>query len=258
VKSQTGKVKLKMNNKGFFKKTGLIYWVESFTQWQKNNKRKRLAQYLKSRTKIFCIGRNKTGTTSLKKAFEDLGFVVGNQRKAELLSAQYWQKDFDAIVDYCTTAEVFQDFPFSYPETYKQLDKAFPGSKFILTVRDNPEQWYNSVTKFHAKLFGNGKIPTVQQLQNAPYVHKGWMWENLSRLYGVSSKENPYDKEKLVKHYEKHNADVIEYFKSRNNDLLVINLSDPDAYTKFCEFIGVKSDKNNFPWENKTSVIPIK
>ena len=35
--------------------------------------------------KIFCIGQNKTGTTSLKKAFEELNFIVGNQRKAEIL-----------------------------------------------------------------------------------------------------------------------------------------------------------------------------
>jgi hypothetical protein len=84
------------------------------------------------------------------------------------------------------------------------------------------------------------------------------MWENVSRLYGVSEKENPYDKEMLIAQYEKHNKDVIEYFKGRDNDLLVINLSDPDAYSKFCEFIGVKSDKNNFPWENKTSEIPVK
>jgi hypothetical protein len=247
-----------MFNTGLAKKLGIVYCVEKFFEINSERKQCKINRYVKGRTKIFCIGRNKTGTTSLKKAFEDLGFVLGNQRKAELLTAQYWQKDFDSIVEYCKTAEVFQDFPFSYPETYKQLDKAYPGSKFILTVRDNSGQWYDSVTKFHAKLFGNGEIPTVQQLQNATYVYKGWMWENVSKLYGVSSKENPYDKEKLIAQYEKHNKDVIEYFKGRDNDLLVINLSDPDAYSKFCEFIGVKSDKNNFPWENKTSEIPVK
>jgi hypothetical protein len=38
------------------------------------------------KVKYFCIGRNKTGTTSLKRAFEDLGYPVGDQRKAEILT----------------------------------------------------------------------------------------------------------------------------------------------------------------------------
>jgi hypothetical protein len=110
----------------------LFIGLKALLNGKKTYKRKRRAQYLKSRTKIFCIGRNKTGTTSLKKAFEDLGFVVGNQRKAELSSNEYWQKDFDSIIDYCNTAEVFQDFPFSYPETYKILTKLFPAANLYL------------------------------------------------------------------------------------------------------------------------------
>ncbi len=76
--------------------------------------------------KIFCIGQNKTGTTSIRKACEDLGFDVGNQRVAENLLINYLENDFKSIIDYCKTANVFQDFPFSWPETYKHLDKAFP------------------------------------------------------------------------------------------------------------------------------------
>ena len=118
------------------------------------------------KVKFFCIGRNKTGTTSLKRAFEDLGYPVGNQRKAEILAGKYYfEEKFQPIVDYCKTAQVFQDVPFSYPETYKHLDKAYPGSKFILTLRDSPEQWYRSITRFHAKMFGKeGRVPTVEDL----------------------------------------------------------------------------------------------
>jgi hypothetical protein len=91
------------------------------------------------KVKVFCIGRNKTGTTSLKRAFEDLGYPVGDQRKAEILTGKhYFDGNFQPIIDYCKTAQVFQDVPFSYPETYKYLDKAYPGGKFILTLRDDP------------------------------------------------------------------------------------------------------------------------
>jgi hypothetical protein len=70
--------------------------------------------------KIFCIGANKTGTTSLKQAFINLGFTVGDQRTAELMLRSYIQGDYSGLIDYCQTAQVFQDIPFSWPEIYKQ------------------------------------------------------------------------------------------------------------------------------------------
>lgn len=115
----------------------------------------RNAYNVRCKTKFFCIGRNKTGTTSLMKAFEDLGFIVGDQHAAEVLYDQYFFKnEFEPIVAYCKSAEVFQDVPFSYLNTLRHIDKAYPGSKFILTVRDDAEQWYRSITRFHAKSFG--------------------------------------------------------------------------------------------------------
>lgn len=207
--------------------------------------------------KIFCIGRNKTGTTSLKESFKDLGFIVGNQRQAELLLNYYKKGDFKPIVKYCKSAQVFQDFPFSFPRTYQEMDMAFPGSKFILTVRDSPEQWYNSVTKFHAKLFGKGQLPSSADLQQAAYVWKGWIWE-CNRILYETPESDPYKKEMLMAHYEAYNAAVIDYFKDRPNDLLIVNVSETEDYQRFCSFIGVKSDADGFPWENRTSKIDIK
>lgn len=206
----------------------------------------------RNKTKYFCIGRNKTGTTSLEKAFKDLGFIVGKQREAELLSNKYYFNDnFDPIIKYCRTAQVFQDVPFSWPNTYKHLDKAYPGSKFILTVRDNPEQWYNSVTKFHAKLFGkDGNIPTAEDLKKAEYIKKGAVY-NVVKLYNTPDSD-PYNKETFIAHYENYNNEVLDYFKNRPDDLLVINISKTDDYKKFVKFINVESPDTKFPWENKT------
>ncbi|MDX8395773.1 MAG: sulfotransferase, partial [Mariprofundaceae bacterium] len=132
----------------------------------------------KGKTKFFCIGQNKTGTTSLKKAFEIMDFPVGNQWKAEKLANRYYfGVEFNQIIEYCESAQVFQDVPFSWPETYKILDKSYPGSKFILTVRDSPEQWYRSITRFHAKCFGEGRVPLAEDLRNATYVRKGFMYK---------------------------------------------------------------------------------
>ena len=203
--------------------------------------------------KIFCIGCNKTGTTSLQKSFSDLSFNVGNQYQAELLINEYMRGNFDAIIKYCESAQVFQDFPFSMPNTFKHLDKAYPNSKFILSIRDNPEQWYNSLIKFHSKLFGNGKVPTKEDLMNVKYVFKGWMWK-FNRLFDGLPENDPYNKEILMNHYQKYNEEVIKYFKDRPNDLLIINLSDKNAYKKFCSFLDISSPFNDFPWENKTII----
>ena len=88
----------------------------------------------RNRRKIFVIGRNKTGTTSLRRTFEELGFPVGDQREAErLYDRAYFEGRFEAIVDYCHSAQVFQDVPFGCPGTFRHLDAAFPSSLFILS-----------------------------------------------------------------------------------------------------------------------------
>jgi len=236
-------------NSGIAKKLGIVKQVDA-VKIAIDNKKKQ--NYLNQRTKYFCVGSNKTGTTSLARAFKNEGFIVGNQREAELLTEDYFKGDFKKILKYCKTAEAFQDVPFSWPDTYKKLDKNFSNAKFILTVRDSSDQWYNSVVNFHAKIFGKGKIPNWELLKNTEYVYRGWAHEIIQKLYNLTLNDDPYDKEVLIDHYEKHNNDVLNYFKDRSEDLLVINLSEKDAYQRFCNFIGVKSDKTEFPWENKT------
>ena len=48
--------------------------------------------------KVFCIGRNKTGTTSVERALQDMGYRLGNQRAGELLLEDWARRDFRRIV----------------------------------------------------------------------------------------------------------------------------------------------------------------
>ena len=203
--------------------------------------------------KVFCVGCNKTGTTSLEAALKDFGYLMGNQSVAEKLAVEGWgQRDFRRIIRYCRTAEAFQDLPFSMPYTYQALDAAFPRSKFILTIRDSSEQWYSSITRFHAKLWGkNGRIPNKEDLQEAAYGEVGMAWR-INRLSFTSPEDDPYRKEDLIEHYERHNATVMEYFRHRPNDLLVINVAEGGAYRKLCEFLEKPCLRETFSWKNKT------
>lgn len=210
-----------------------------------------------NKVKIFGIGFNKTGTTSLKAAMDELGYIVAHQRTGENLMHDWAKRNFGELVKYCRTAQFFQDTPFSKPYTYIILDHEFPGSKFILTVRDSAEQWYDSLTKFHAKKWGKeGRIPTKEDLQKAPYIYEGRAWE-MNRLNHETPESNPYKKDVLIKSYKNHIYNVKEYFRHRPEDLLILNVSENDAYKKLCNFLGVENPNNRqeFPWENKTESI---
>lgn len=205
--------------------------------------------------KIFCIGDNKTGTTSLTAAMEELGYAIGSQRPAEFLLNDWAERDFKKLIKHCRSAEFFQDFPFSKPFTFIILDQKFPNSKFILTVRDSPEQWYDSLTKFHAQKWGTGgRIPTKEDLQNAFYRWKGQLWE-ANRYFYTSPESEPYDKHILIKNYNFHNASVIEYFRHKPDSLLVLNVSENGSFKKLCNFLGKEAPRDDFPWKNKTSDI---
>ncbi|MDR5590581.1 sulfotransferase [Christiangramia sp. SM2212] len=212
--------------------------------------KRRLQVY--NKPKIFGIGANKTGTTSLKAAMDDLGFIVGDQRKGELLLEDWAHRDFSNIIKLCRQGQFFQDVPFSLPNTYVILDNTFPNSKFILTVRDSAEQWYNSITKFHGKKWGkDGQIPTKEDLVNADYIFKGRAWR-ANRLIFDTPENQPYQKDRLLSFYNNYNDNVKYYFRTRPDDLLVLNVGEKGAYKKLCDFLKVESKRKEFPWKNKT------
>jgi len=201
--------------------------------------------------KIFCIGQNKTGTTSLDKTLKEHKFNVASQHKGELLCNDWLKGNYQSIIEFAKTADAFQDRPFYMGDTYKYLDANFPGAKFILSVRNSPDEWYDSYIRFQSKIFGAGRKPTARQLKRAGYCQTGWIYNVITGLYGTSE-DDVYNKEKLVDYYVRYNTEVVEYFKDRPDDLLMINLKDDDSYKKFCDFLGVSPRRDKFPHLNKT------
>ena len=119
--------------------------------------------------------------------------------------------------------DAFQDVPWA--ALYRELDAAFPGSKFIFVERDE-EKWLKSASRH----FKDNYIP----------MHE---W-----LYGIgvlSGNERRY-----VERYKRHNAEVKEYFKGRD-DLLVFRLGEGDGWTELCAFLERAVPRVTFPHENK-------
>ncbi|MFW6046623.1 MAG: sulfotransferase [Candidatus Woesearchaeota archaeon] len=92
----------------------------------------------------------------------------------------------------------------------------------------------------------NGQIPTSNDLKNASYINKGMPWHMMKHIYPVSE-DNPYNKEILLGYYRTHNKVVKDYFRHRPKDLLILNASEENAYQKLTDFLGVTTDKSNFP-----------
>lgn len=206
----------------------------------------------RSKNKIFCIGRNKTGTTSIQSAFQKLGFKVGDQARAEMLMSDWMKRDFSRIILFSKTADAFQDVPFSLDYTYQALDTAFPNSKFILTIRESTDQWYESLVRFHTKIVGKNRLPTVEDLKCFQYRERGWLWKQQQVIYGINE-SSLYDPVKYKAHYESHNERVIDYFSQRKNDLLVLNVSKSDAFKQLCEFLGKPWDGTQMPHDNSST-----
>lgn len=190
---------------------------------------------------VFCIGANKTGTTSLRAFFAAHGYACGDQAEGERIFAKaYPAGHWEAIVDFARTADFHQDLPFSAAKTYEALDKAFPDARFILTHRNSAAEWYRSLTRFHAVKFGDGTHPpTAAQLKAATYRYPGFMWDANRALYD-SPADDPYREEDLTRWYAQHLTDARSYFAGRPN-LLDINLSASDAAARIAHFAGFEA-----------------
>ncbi|WP_282041202.1 sulfotransferase [Winogradskyella flava] len=205
------------------------------------NLKKRLIINFRSNPKIFVIGLNKTGTSSTYYALKELGIDMSNQHNFESIYDDILDgKDkFPELFKLCTLHEGFQDIPFSIPELYKEFDKKFPKSKFILTIRDNSDEWFNSFKNYYG---------SEEKMKISNYTRKGYLFKVFSKMFS----SNSFDEDTCKDVYTKHETDVKEYFKNRSSDLLVINVKHTDSYRNLCAFLSKEPLREQFEWKNKT------
>jgi len=185
----------------------------------------------------------------MEAALQSFGFVMGNQADGELSIYDWAKRDFRPIIELCKTAEAFQDVPFCLDYTYIALDQAFPGSKFILTVRNNASEWFGSLTRFHTQIVGKNRLPTADDLKAFPYREAGWLWQAHTLIFG-GDESSVFDRELYIRQYESHRLGVIDYFRHRPDDLLVLNLGDTNAMDRLCAFLGVERNGRTMPHLN--------
>jgi hypothetical protein len=186
--------------------------------------------------KVFGIGLSRTGTTSLNTALCALGiksihFPNDVQTYHELMEARY-------NLTVLKTYQGITDTP--VVPIYPQLDKIYPGSKFILTIRDK-ESWLNSVQRhweMSGWVRGNPGLYTVTE-------YGYWAFNRIS-VYGCVV----FDRDRFSCVYDMHNRNVRQYFTDRRQDLLVLNICGGDGWGPLCKFLDKPVPSVSFPYDN--------
>ena len=185
-------------------------------------------------TRIFGIGMHKTATTSLSSALALLGYDSAHWKNAHWAKAIWEEMKAHGSSRTLERHYALCDLPI--PLLFRELDAAYPGSKFILTVRDEDE-WLESV-----RTHWSDKNPWRAQWDNDPFTHR------IHReLYGGVK----FDGQRMRERYRRHNAEVLEYFKDRPRDLLVMNMSAEAGWYELCGFLRKPIPVAQYPRENK-------
>ena len=180
-------------------------------------------------TRIFGIGMHKTATSSLDKALRLLGFDSLHWPSGEW-ARDVWDemrfKGRSPVLERCYAAS---DLPITL--LYKELDRAYPGSKFILTVRDEVD-WLRSVRDHWS-----------------PRNPFRWEWDVYpisNRLHKALYGRIDFDTDTFLARYRSHNAEVKDYFRDTPEQLLVMEEHDWPA---LCQFLGKPVPSRPYPKE---------
>ena len=179
-------------------------------------------------SKIFGIGWAKTGTTTLRRCFEVLGYEHQSQRLDLVHDIE--EGDLSRIRGVAEKNESFEDWPWII--LFRELDAMFPESKFILTTRSQ-ERWVRSYTNM---LSTQGEAS--DELNEIRRILYGLPFPNVTE-------------EQLLQRYRRHNHKVKEYFSNRPDDLLVVNWEEGDRWEKLCRFLEVGIPDEPFPHANR-------
>ena len=176
--------------------------------------------------KIFGIGLEKTGTTTLGKALQILGFNDHKGFDLDLLK-EIKSGNIDAALEAAQAFNNFENYP--WPLIYQEAYNHFPDSKFILTTRTTPLRWFNSLTH-------NARRTGPQEARQLVYGH---------------SMPNLFEEED-VQFYKDHLNSVTSFFKANDDSrLLSICWAHEEGWAPLCNFLGVDVPDVEFPHLNR-------
>lgn len=174
--------------------------------------------------KLFIIGLPRTGTTSISVAMLEQGFKVAH--------TAFTKRAFE-LADVVSDAPCFSD--------YKELDKQFPGSKFVYLDRDL-DKWIPSAQMLLKKM--------QDRLDPVTGTFSPVLKRSFNEAFALDSTQYPHSQAHLTACYEKHKTEVFEYFDARE-DFIQVNLSEEGSLTSLLAFLGIEAkESQEFPHMN--------
>lgn len=171
--------------------------------------------------KVWGIGLSRTGTLSLHAALQALGYRSLHYPLKEAM--------FEGDFSHLAACDAASDIPVA--RWFREIDEAFPGSRFVLTTRDI-EQWVAGLSRhLDAKSAATRPEPWLRMRQE---------------MYGSV---HP-DAASLRRTYYEHEQAVLTYFADRLDDLLVLRICDGEGWERLCPFLGVEIPETDFPHEH--------
>ena len=181
-----------------------------------------------NKTKVLGIGLNKTGTKTLRQCGELLGYR-NKSCSRYLLKQVVKRNDLSGVYEAFSQYDMFDDWP--WPLVYRQIDERYPGTKFVLTVRENEHVWFESLKK-HA-------------MQSKPLKH--------CRKFAYGFNYPHRHEMEFKEFYLRHNQEARDCFQGRKQDFLEICWENGDGIEDLCEFLAVPYRGYITPHTNKYS-----
>jgi hypothetical protein len=178
--------------------------------------------------KVFGVGWAKTGTTTLGRCLTELGF--DHQGRAFELLDDLATGDKRRVHDVVARHDSFDDWPWIL--LFRELDAGWPGSRFVLTIRE-PDEWLRSYRNMLRAPGANSPRETARRRQ----------------IYGLPFPD--VTDAQLLERYERHNQEVMSWFVDRPEALLVVDWSKGDGWPELCGFLGRPVPDGPFPWANQ-------
>ena len=194
--------------------------------------------------KVFCIGMQRSGTTSFGNFCEaELGLA---RRGFDISIANEWTRawmegDHERIfasADF-RTGEVFEDDPWWSPHFYEVLSRRFPDARFVLITRDE-DAWFRSLLAH-----SNGRSPGHTDLHAAMYGREADFRALLDEPGGSFKRKNWQGlslegRDAFYKEAYRAHAEAARAFFAREapERFLDIRLEDPEKFRKVAVFLG--------------------
>ena len=182
--------------------------------------------------RVFCIGLNKTGTSSLHVALNILGYNSVHAKTPDGINIkQKIESNFHEGIDIIDGLKGYTAFlDWDKDETshliFKEFHKQYPKSKFILNTREL-NSWLDSREKHVLR----------NQKKKKENPEKDISWLEIKR-------------DEWEKHFKEHHRNVYEYFDDKKDELLTYDVTQNQGWKPLCDFLGCAVPRTAFPKAN--------